>query len=868
MSSDRWDRVQDLFGRAADLRPEEREGFLRAQCAGDDSLYAEVMSLIEADRQQHSFLDKRAMDLFDVKPVSYQEGQRIGPYQLIRQIAVGGMGLVFLAERADGQYTQQVALKLIKRGMDSDEILRRFSSERQILANLNHPNIARLIDGGLTEHGVPWFSMEYVDGEPIDVYCDHQRMTVRERLELFLRVCRTVQYAQQNLVVHRDLKPSNIMVTTDAAVKLLDFGIAKMLSAEAEGGIEVDLTRTGLRVMTPGYASPEQVRGEGVTTSTDVYSLGVVLYRLLTGSAPYRLTGDTPNELERVICQTDPKRPSAAVTDSEPVTPSSSEQPAAESIYETRRTSPGRLQRELAGDLDNICLMALRKEPDRRYQTAGQLADDIERHLNRRPILARSDSFGYRAGKFIRRNRAAAIASTAVILLVASLVVVYTVKLQQERDRAQQEARKAEEVSEFLTGLFEVSDPSESVGKTITARELLDRGAERIRTELPDQPETQAAMMTVVGNVYHQLGLSRRADTLLSQAMAIWEESTGLNHPDAASTVHSLAVVAYDLAEYDRADLLYRQSLQVNRDLYGEEHTTVAETINNLGAVYKRQGDLQAARDMFEKALALRLRLTGEMDLGVAHSMNHLGGILRELGEYDRAEQLLRRGLEIRRELVGPYHFETVASMGNMARFHRQFEEYDKAESLYREALDILHTMVGSEHRYVAGITGSLAHVLLAKGDYVGAEQYYRNSLQILNSVLPPGNLHSSGAMIGLANALRLQGRAEEAEAMVREALEIRVSELPTKHWQVAQARAILGLCLADMSQDTDAASLLESSLGPLRERLGPDHWLPVEADDRLEEILNGNGQSARADSLQRTMTVRTSRIGDYTEGD
>lgn len=867
MDSHRWDKVQELFDHAVDLPTEEREAFLRERCAGDESLLNEVLSLIAADNLQHSFLDKQAMDLFEIKSVEYSEGQLVGPYRLISKIAAGGMGLVFLAERADGQYTQQVALKLIKRGMDSDEILRRFSAERQILANLNHPHIARLIDGGLTTEGVPWFTMEYVDGEPIDAYCDRHRLTINERLALFQTVCRTVQYAQQNLVVHRDLKPSNIMVTDDGSVKLLDFGIAKMLSTEQAPGDGLELTRTGLRVMTPGYASPEQVRGDKVTTSSDVYSLGVVLYRLLTGSAPYHLTGDTPLELERVICQTDPKRPSAALTGQQSQTGAVPKEDAdRDAVCRSRRTPLPRLRRQLSGDLDNICLMALRKEPERRYQTAGQLADDVERYLNGHPVAARGDSFGYRAGKFIRRNRVSVLASTAVVLVIAALVVVYTMKLQQERDRAQQEARKAEEVSQFLVGLFEVSEPSESLGETITARELLDKGAQRLLVDLTDQPETQAAMMTVVGNVYHQLGLSQKADSILTRAMNIWQDHTGLDNADAAKTVHQLAVVAYDLAEYDRAELLYLRALEINRNLYGEEHATVAEDINNLGAVFKRKGDLNAAREMFEKALDLRLRLTGEMDLAVAHSMNHLGGILREQGEYERAEKLLRRGLEIRRELVGPYHFETIASMGNMARFHTQFEEYDKAEALYREALELLHTMVGEEHRYVAGITGSLAHVLLSKGDLAGAEQYYRESLDIFTAILPPRHVHTSSAMVGVADALRMQGRSGEAEPLLREALSIRETAWPPDHWQVAQARAMLGLCLADIKRETEAIPLLEESLSPLRTRMGAEHRLPQEAGARLVRILEEAGQTQRADSLRDAMAVSATVDGGATE--
>jgi serine/threonine-protein kinase len=517
MDANRWKRVQELFEAALELDAGGRADFLRGECGDDRELCDEVLSLIDADSGEHSLLDGHAVDALEPEPAVEEgaaslEGALVGPYRVIERIGAGGMGAVYLAERADGHFERKVALKVIKRGMDTEEILARFRSERQILAQLRHLNIAHLLDGGVTDDGRPYFTMEYVDGVPIDRYCDEHRLTVEERLALFETVCEAVQYAQHNLVVHRDLKPSNILVTNDGQVKLLDFGIAKVVGEESEHERTGDagLTRTGVRMMTPGYASPEQVRGEAVTTATDVYSLGVVLFELLAGHRPYNVMAETPRELERAIVETPPQRLSTAVAATRERVDAASRSVVTttpEDVAEARRAIPAQLRKRLSGDLDNICLMALRKEPDRRYASAGLLLLDLQRHRQGIPVTARRDTFVYRAQKFAQRNRGAVVAAALIVVVVAALTTFYTMRLARERDRARLEAAKAAEVSEFLQSLFEVADPGQSKGEDITARELLDRGAERIETELAGQPEVQAEMMHVVGTVYHTLSV-------------------------------------------------------------------------------------------------------------------------------------------------------------------------------------------------------------------------------------------------------------------------------------------------------------------------------------------------------------------------
>ena len=857
MDAARWQRIQQLFEMAVDLPTDQQELLLARECAGDTELASEVRSLIRADDQHHSLLDNRAADLVTVKPPVSMEGRMIGPYRVVRQVATGGMGAVFLAERADGQFQRQVALKLIKRGMDSEEILQRFRGERQILANLNHPNIAGLIDGGLTDDSLPWFTMEYVDGEPIDVYCDRKRFTVRERLELFLTVCRAVEHAQRNLVVHRDLKPSNIMVTEDGTVKLLDFGIAKVLGQGAAFGPMDQQTRTGWRVMTPGYAAPEQVRGDGVSTATDVYSLGVVLYELLTGQAPYELSSLAPLELERVICHTDPQKPSASVTHAVRLSGHPSKKDVdSQQVSAARRTQPSRLRRQLAGDLDNICLMALRKEPARRYQTAGELAEDIGSYLAGRPVRARKDSWSYRAEKFFGRHRVVVIAGTLVLAGFVTLVIFYTARLSTERDRARAEADKAQQVSDFLISMFEQADPNVSGGKEITARAMLDQGAMRINDELADQPELQASMLDVIGSVYYQLGDLTTADSLYSEEVALQKRTFGDHSPEVALALHGLANVAGDLAQFDRAESLYREALEIDLEAYGEEDGETAAVMNDLASILKAKGQLEDAEPLFEKALAVRTRIYGEVNADVAHSMNHLGGVLHELGRNERAEAMLRKGLEIRKKLYGETNFEVVASMGKLASFLLDRGSYDESGRLYTHALDILHQMVGEDHPYVGGIVGSLANVRFHEGDYLAADSLYRHSLAILRRKLPEGHVNLATPMVGLGKALLEEERPSEAEPLFREALALRTASLPEGHWTIAQAQAFLGMSLADQGKDDEAIALLDASLEPLAGRYDRANDLAGAAGERLIALYGKRGETVRADSVRALLAA------------
>ena len=517
-----WQRADAILDEALDLPPGERAAFLDRACGGDAQLRALVERLLNAAEiedpgfksggaLQGSFGDNFRQEL--TKSDEVPPGTLIGRYRIVREIGRGGMAKVYLAERADGQFRQEVAVKLLESGISTSQIARRFDRERQILAQARHPGVARLLDGGTGPGGRPYLVMEYVDGRPIERYCDEERLSVPDRLRLFLQVAQAVEDAHRNLVVHRDIKPSNILVTGEGHAKLLDFGIAKLLDPTATSGEA--LTGSAIRLMTPAWASPEQVRGNPVTTASDVYQLGLLLYLLLTGCFPYDVGDGNPAARMLAIAQEEPVKPSVAVTAPQTCGVAPGQEPrTAEEIARARGTTPARLRRMLSGDLDAIILMALCKEPDRRYGSVAQLIDDLERFFAGRTISARPDTWTYRTGKLIKRHSAAFTAAALAALIGLALGLAYTSELMQERDRARRQA-------EFLGELFEGTSPGGAQGEALTPRQLLDRGVARVELELKGEPELQADLLEDLGNMYRNLGLHQEARDLQARAEAL-----------------------------------------------------------------------------------------------------------------------------------------------------------------------------------------------------------------------------------------------------------------------------------------------------------------------------------------------------------
>lgn len=880
MDVDRWQAVKQIFEAAQERDAAARDAFLDKACAGDAALRAEVQSLLQAHEAEGPVdrVMEAIMASFHQKGNAENlEGRRIGPYALIEELGHGGMGRVFLARRADGQFDQQVAIKLLRMEVPSPETRARFLTERQILATLNHPNIARLLDGGVTEAGQPYFVMEVVDGQPIDQYCDAHRLSISERLQFVLDVCDAVQYAHQKLIVHRDLKPSNILVTGGGQVKLLDFGIAKLLDPGAVLAGDAPRTHTGLLPMTPSYASPEQVRGEAITTASDVYQLGVVLYELLTGQRPYRVEGRTPSEVERIICEEEPTRPSTAVTQTSGS--ANEDMPAPVQVSRVRQMRPEQLRKTLRGDLDTIVMKALRKEPDRRYDAVEQLAEDIRRTLDGRPVSAHPDTWAYRSRKFVRRHRwSVAVAAVIMLLLVgyAATITWHSQRTQAALDRAQEEAQKSEQVTEFLVDLFRANDPSKARGETLTARELLERGVERVK-RLEDQPEIQAEMFDVVGQVYGRLGQYEDARGFLERSLAIRDRLYEEPQPDMASTKVSIASMLRKSGAYEAAETHFREALDEQQRLLGVDHPDVAvtqsllagvlmvqgnldaaesalrealaiqgdhpdadsldraETLNILGLVLRDKGRWDEAESSLRKALAIRQHQLGERDPQVAMSLNNLAMVLRQKGDPEAAEPVYREALAVKRALYDGAHPSTASTLNGLGLALKDQGDYEAAEPVLRDALEMRRATLGSEHPRVAGTLNNLGSVLEEKGHLDAAASYLREARTLLRSTLSETHPFVVHPTIGLARIYMTQGRPRDAEPLLQEALSIREDVLPAHHPDRIEVATMLGTCLAELGRYEEAESLLIGA----REQLTA-HSSNGRADDLLHKTLEG----------------------------
>jgi len=852
---ERWERINEILLEALEHAPRKRTAFLDQAC-DDDELRCEVESLLASDSEPELLerLEQPAFDLLERTAGDIGEATRVGPYRVVREIGRGGMGAVYLAVRPDDQNERRVAIKVLKRG-DTAEISRRFRIERQILAHLEHPNIAKLCAGGTTADHRPYFVMEYVEGERIDDYCNARRLTLRQRLELFRKVCSAVQFAHQNLVVHRDLKPGNILVTAQGEPKLLDFGIAKLL--HPANGLPMTDTATGQRLMTPEYASPEQVRSEPITTASDVYSLGVLLYELLTGHRPYRLKNRLREEVRRVICDEEPEKPSTAVSRVEEIRTGDggTVRLTPEVVSRARGEEPRRLRRRLSGDLDNMVLMALRKEPQRRYASVEQLSEDLCHYLEGRPVRARKDTFAYRTSKLLRRRKKEVAAAVVAILFLAG--VGLDRELQQRetacaRDRAQR-------VSEFLIELFQVSDPSAAKGNSITAREILDRGAERIEQELREEPELQAALMNTMGKVYMSLGLYEAATPLLETALAQRRQVHGRQHPEIAESLSASAELLYAKGHYDAAEPLLREALAMQRELRGSDHPDVAAALKGLGVVLMRKGEYAMAESLLREALAIQRRLLGAEHPDVTATLNDLAAVLHQKGDYAAAEPMFREALATKRKQLGDEHPAVALALNNLAMVLYQEGDYEAAESLFRQSLAMARKLLGAEHPNVSRALTNLAMVLRARGEYEAAESLVSEALVIRRKQLGPDHPDVARGLTNLAELYQARGRYEAAEPLAREAVDTLRRKLPPGHWRIARSESVLGASLSARGRFEQAEALLIESYPVIRNHRGEWARETVDALGRIIALYEAWGKPDKAGEYRTLLPpVRT----------
>ena len=785
--------------------------------------------------------------------------RRIGAYRVLRELGHGGMGTVYLAARADDQYQKRVAIKVV-RGLDSEQIVRHFRRERQILAALDHPNIARLLDGGTTEDGLPYFVMERVEGEAIDSFCDGRKLSVQERLRLFQGVCAAVQYAHQNLVVHRDLKPKNILVDAQGVPKLLDFGIAKLLNPEISG----EAATGTVLAMTPEYASPEQMRGQPITTATDVYSLGVVLYDLLTGHRPYGRQARDSLELLRAVCEEEPERPSTAVGRTEQRTlPNGAVQTTTpESASRTREGTPEKLRRRLRGELDNIVLMALRKEPQRRYRSVEAFSEDIRRYLEGRPVTAHKATVWYRSSKFVRRNALGVWAAATVFLLAVGFGVVMAVQSQRiarERDRANQEAEASRQVSDFLTGLFKVSNPSEARGNSITAREILDKGADKIVRELQGQPLVQGKLMNTMGFVYESLGLYDPAQALLEKALETRIKALGPDHPDVAITLSDLGTVVWRKGDFARAEVLQEQALAIREKRLGPESKEVASSLHNLGTLNWSQGNYDEARRLLERALAIREKILGPEHADVAATLNSLGAIAYKEGDYKKAGAIWERTLAIREKALGPDHPWVAQTLNNLAIVHTYTGDPKGAVALLERVVQIQEKVLGPKHPDLASGLMNLGDAIFTSGDPIGAKPYYARAVAIQEAA-GPANPELARFLDRLASVMLKENDLKGAQGIYERSLALRQKALGPKHPEVAESLGGLADCASRAGRLQEAEALYERALAIARKPDGTYYPGGIDLLKNLAALLRTTGRDARAaemESLARSLEAK-----------
>ena len=864
----RWRLLESLFYQASDMDERDRAVFLDNACGEDVALRREVESLLAFSGNTGGFIEK---------PVAQAAQQwsgnigLIGPWKILESLGVGGMGSVYLACRADELYQQKVAIKLMRADLVRNrEMLLRFRRERQILANLNHPNIARLLDGGVSADGLPYLVMEYVEGLPIHEYCAKSNLILPAILDLFRRVCAAVEYAHQRFVIHRDLKPANILVTANGVPKLLDFGIARLLDPELEATGSVP-TRASERLMTPEYASPEQIRGAAITTAIDVYSMGVLLYELLANSRPFRPKTDSPLDIAIAICEQTPPLPSTVCKDAVKA-------------------------RHLRGDLDRIVMMAIRKEPERRYSSIAQFSSDIEAYLDGYPLLARTDTWGYRTSTFVRRHKLGVAAATLFVIALSGFGIGMGVLAQQAR----RERETADQEKQFMADMFQAATPEAARGETITARMLLDRGAQSIDRQLASQPVVRASLLETIAQAYRNLGFFDRAQDLAQRSLDLERKTVGEGSAEAAKSLELLAEIARDKGEYAKAEPLLTSLITRKQRTLGPSSPEIAGLMGELGECFyweakddqaidilrrtlaidkangpdygagtrnylaltlERKGNYDEARRLLEEAVEISGRTKGKNTPEYAICLHNLGSSLIDRGDLSGAEARLRETLAIQRKIMGPEHPDLLYTLNNLGFVLLEQGNWQAAEPFLREAVANGVKRLGADHPRLAGPNNNWGRILEAKGDYPQAESTYRRMLATLDRSHAMNTWPAAQITANLGLLHFDQGDFVAAEQEARHALEMRRHLGGDQTPMFANSLVELAADRAFRGDLKEAESLLRQALAIRQKRLPADHPAIMSAKVRLGEVLTAAGRTAEAEPILKEAVTATQQM-------
>ncbi len=842
LTPERFAALQDAFEAALDLSAAEREAYISSVAAHDAALATRVRALLAAHLRDEDALERpaladamsHALDDGAEATADRWVGRRVGAYEIVRRVGAGGMGTVYEGVRADDQYRKRVAIKLLSAQAASDTAVRRFRRERQILANLTHPNIAALFDGGVTDDGQPYFALEFVEGEPITAWCDRRALGIAARLALFRQVCAAVQYAHQSLVVHRDLKPGNILVADDGTVKLLDFGIAKLIPTDGDESAELPLTRAGSRAYTPDYASPEQLLGLPIGTRSDVYAMGVVLYELLCGAPPFDLRGRSAADVERVVSEATATRPSAALTE--------------ERARMLGERTAGRVRAAVAGDLDAIVLKALRKEPERRYGSADELAEDVRRHVEGRPVAARPEGLPYRLGKLVRRRRLETAAVALTLVAVVAGITTSTLqarRAEEERRRADVERDRATEVAAFLTTMLGAANPG-SFGRDVKVREVLDSASTKANALRP-RPALEGEIRDVIGGTYLALGEFERGEAEFRAALAARRRSAPAGDRATAVALERLSQAVEFQGHYAAADSLLRQaSALFARHGFADEQSRGVH-IDSRGRILAYLGRMAEAEPLFREGIAIELRRRPPNDSSLASSYTNLAVVQSELGNNASAETLLVAAVAAAKRAHGPVHPLVASIMSPLASVQSRAGAHDRADSTYLATLAMRRQLLGEEHPEYAWTMFNYADQLLLVGRYAESAQWARRVLALRGKTLQDAHPAVGTAMSLLGRALARMDSLDAAERWLRESLAVRRANLPPGHFLLASSESILGDLLRMRKQYPRAESMLVAAERALVAARGERAPIVADARKRLVDLYDAWGRPEQA---------------------
>ncbi|NGP86998.1 serine/threonine-protein kinase [Fodinibius halophilus] len=813
-----WDRVEEILDKALTKSENERQPFIEQQCGDNKQLKSWITELLESIESSEGFLETGSVEKDILIPNIIEDlpdehtsslvGKQLGAYSITELIEHGGMGSVYLAERSDGAFQHKVAIKIIRRGMDTPSNIARFKQEQNILASLHHPHIGRLYDGGVTNEGLPYLVMEYIDGQPINEYCDEHTLSIDERLSLFRKVCEAVQYAHNNLVIHRDLKPANILITPEGEVKILDFGIAKLLDSDSE--IEnIHQTRAGARMLTLAYAAPEQINHETITTAADNYALGIVLYKLLIGIHPFE-PGETKNRgaLKKRITQKTAPKPSSHFRALDTNTQSK--------IAAKRGCSPHNLFKLISGDLDAIVCKSLRKNAADRYNSIELFIEDLRRFSNDQPITARAGHFRYVATKFLKRNKIAINTAAAFLIILIGLISYHTIQISQERNQAQLEAQKANQVKNFLVNILQSSDPFiDNSNPNLTLQEVLDNGAKKVQTELQGYPAIQADLLLTMGLIYENLALYPKAEAILTDGLKI---STQLPEEDIqlkGNILQQLAASKMWQGRFSESDSLLQHMHDLFIDNFGPETPRLSPVYNDWGL------------------------------------------LMQEWGKLDKAQQLYKRSIQL-----ADLDFIDTTSLAtmhhNLATVFKDQGKLDSAITYYNKTLEFRYQLTPEGHPATANTLSLLASALYAKGDLLSADSLHRKALKIRKQTLPPEHPHIAASQVRLGQVLLKLGKPKQAQELLTKAIPVLSNSFPENHWRVRAAKGVLAVSWMLQGRLTEAEQPLLNAFQTFKNRFGLKDWRTKEALKTLGQLYSAMGKPQQAVKYKNKLLLGT----------